>query len=132
MRTLIIEDDVDHVRIAAKVARMAGFKDVEAFTSLERAIERIEQGLSGERPLPDAIILDLDLGHESGYEALRHWQAKWKNSAMRMVVWTALGEHNRELCALFHVDAFVSKWKGEAALYEALQQVIGTSPVTID
>ena len=85
MRTLIIEDDPDHVRIAAKVARMTGFEDVEAFTSLEHAIERIEQGLRGQRPLPDAIILDLNLGHESGYEALRHWKCKWKNSAMQTV-----------------------------------------------
>jgi hypothetical protein len=29
------------------------------FTALDGAIERIEQGLRGERSLPDAIILDL-------------------------------------------------------------------------
>jgi CheY-like chemotaxis protein len=121
MRTVIIEDNPTDIRIAARIARTAGFENIEAFTSMENAIERIDQGLRGERPLPDAIILDLNLGHESGYEVLRHWRETWADSRMRMVVWSALGDHNRELCALFHADAFVSKWKGEAALREALE-----------
>ncbi len=131
MRTVIIDDNPEHVRVAARIARTAGFEDVETFNSLRAAIERIEQGLSGTKPLPDAIILDLNLGHENGYEALRHWRDTWENSAMRMVVWSALAEHNQELCALFHVDAFVSKWKGEAALQKALREVNGTSPVNL-
>jgi CheY-like chemotaxis protein len=131
LRTLIIEDNPDDIRIAARVARTAGFEDVEAFTTLDSAIERIEQGLRGEKALPDAIIVDLNLGQESGYEVLRHWRATWSKSAMRMVVWSALGDHNQELCALFHADAFVSKWRGEAALHEALVRVNGASPVDI-
>jgi len=107
MRTLIIEDNPKDVRIAARVAHTAGFEDVEAFTSLDDAIERIEQGLRGERSLPDAIILDLNLGHENGYEVLRHWREAWVNTSMRMVVWSALGEHNHQLCALFHVESYV-------------------------
>lgn len=130
MRTIIIDDDPNDIRIAERVAHTAGFENVEAFTSLRDAVERIEQGLRGERSLPDAIILDLNLGYENGYEVLRHWRATWASSPMRMVVWSALGDHNRELCALFHVDAFVSKWKGEDALHKALEEVSGTSPVT--
>lgn len=131
MRTLIIEDSPNDTRIAAKVARTAGFEDVEAFTSLDHAIERIEEGLRGERSLPDAIILDLNLGYDSGFEVIRHWRTRWGNSNMRLIVWSVLGEHTQELCALFHVDAFVSKWRGEEALSKALQQVTGTSPKTL-
>jgi CheY-like chemotaxis protein len=131
MRTLIIEDNPNDISIASRIARTAGFEDIEVFTALDGAIERIEQGLRGERSLPDAIILDLNLGHDNGYQALRRWRETWENSAMRMVVWTALGEQNRELCALFHVDAFVSKWKGEAALSKALHEISGVSPVTV-
>jgi|ERR1700733_12818848 len=123
MRTLIIEDDPNHIRMASKVARTAGFEDIEVFMSLRNAIERIEQALRGEKPLPDAIILDLNLGAESGFEVLRHWRTTLSNSEMRLVVWSGLGDHNRELCALFHVDAFVFKWQGENALREALEQV---------
>ncbi|MGA7107232.1 MAG: hypothetical protein WBV28_06865 [Terracidiphilus sp.] len=42
--------------------------------SVALAIESIEQGLRDERPLPDAIVLDLNLGYESGYKILRHWR----------------------------------------------------------
>jgi DNA-binding response OmpR family regulator len=131
MRTMIIEDNLRDTRIASKVARLAGFEDVETFTSLERAIERIEQGLRGEKPLPDAIIVDLILGHDSGFEVLRHWRTTWSESAMRMIVWTQLGEHSRGLCALFHVDAFVSKWQGEEALRKALEGVSDADPTAI-
>jgi DNA-binding response OmpR family regulator len=97
---MIIEDSLKDTRIASKVARLAGFEDVEIFTSLEGAMRRIEQGLKGERPLPDAIIVDLVLGHDSGFEVLRHWRTTWSDSSMRMIVWSVLGEHSRELCAL--------------------------------
>ena len=53
MRTVIIEDKLSDIRIAARIARAEGFEDIEAFTSLHEAIERIEQGLRGERPLPE-------------------------------------------------------------------------------
>jgi CheY-like chemotaxis protein len=131
VRTLIIEDSPDDIRIATRIARIAGFEDVEAFTSLDKAIERIEQGLRGEKPLPDAIILDLNIGYDRGFQVVRHWRTKWGTTNMRLIVWSVLGEHTQELCALFHVDAFVSKWQGEEALSKALLKVTGTSPVAI-
>ena len=33
----------------------------------------MEQGLRGEEPLPNALILDVDFGLDSGYELLRLW-----------------------------------------------------------
>jgi CheY-like chemotaxis protein len=128
LRILIIEDNPDDIRIAARIARTAGFEEVEALTTLDSAIERIEQGLRGENALPDAIIVDLNLGSESGYEVLRRWRTTWSKSAMRLIVWSLLEEHNRALCALFQVDDYVSKWQGEAALREALQNVSGATP----
>jgi DNA-binding response OmpR family regulator len=125
MRAVIIEDNPDDTRIALRVARLAGFEDVETFTSLDRAVERIEQGLKSESPLPDVIIVDLVLGQDSGFEILRHWRATWPDSAMRLIVWTEQGEHTRELCDLFHIDAFVSKWRGEETLRKALEGVTG-------
>ena len=128
---MIIDDDLNDTRIAARVANTAGFEEIEACSSVALAIESIEQGLRRERPLPDAIVLDLNLGYESGYELLRHWRTTWGDSTIRIVVWSVLGERNRELCALFRVDAYVPKWEGDAALHEALRKVSGASPVAI-
>ncbi len=35
-------------------------------------------------------------------------------------VWSGLGEHNREICAIFNIHFYVGKWEGESALRETL------------
>jgi DNA-binding response OmpR family regulator len=123
MRVLILEDDLNDLLMATRIARRAGFEEIETLANLEQAIKVIEQGLRGERLLPEAVILDLNLGYDSGYEFLRHWRSIWKQVNIQIVVWSALGEWNQDLCAPFHVDAYVSKGEGEAALSRALQQL---------
>jgi hypothetical protein len=54
---LVLEDDSKDLWLAVETARAVGFYDVEAFVSLEPAMQRIEEGLRGERPLPGAIVL---------------------------------------------------------------------------
>jgi DNA-binding response OmpR family regulator len=129
MRVLIVEDNPQDVRLAAEIARAAGFDDIETCISLDRAIIVVEEGLQGKNSLPDVIILDLNLGYESGYELLRIWRTNWEKAKLHVIVWSALEERNRELCALFRVDAFVSKWDGEAELREALQQLNGAGSI---
>jgi hypothetical protein len=42
---------------------------------------------------PDAFVIDLDPGLESGYEILRlrHSRLQWQS--IKVIVWTMLGEH---------------------------------------
>jgi DNA-binding response OmpR family regulator len=129
MRILILGGDLKELLTATRLARKAGFEEIERFTSLRPAIKRIEQCLRGERPPPNAIVVDLDLGLDSGYDFLRNWRSTWKQASIRIIVWSALGEYHQELCELFHVDAYVSKWDGKAALFKALQQVGGVTPM---
>ena len=51
-------------------------------------------------PLPDLIILDLDLGYESGFELLRFWHRNSELSSIRLIVWTAMGEEQQHICRL--------------------------------
>jgi CheY-like chemotaxis protein len=69
----------------------------------------LDAGLLGETSLPDAIILDLDLGYESGYELLRFWHSTPQLSKIPLIVWTVAGDEQREICGLFKVNAYVSK-----------------------
>ncbi len=66
------------------------------------------------------MVLDLDLGYESGFEILRFWHSNPELSKIKMVVWTALGNEQRELCRLFGVRSVVSKWEGAPALKREL------------
>jgi CheY-like chemotaxis protein len=122
-RLLLVENDAKDLKLAAETARSMGIPEIEARTSLEAARAYLEKGLSGERPLPDGIVLDLDLGYESGYELLRFWHSTPQLSEIPMIVWSVLGQEHNEMCNLFKIKTFVGKWEGVAALREALGRI---------
>lgn len=122
-RILVVEDQPSDLQIAAKTARAAGIEEVEARTTAQAAMAYLEKGLRAEQPLPDGIVLDLDLGYESGYELLRYWHSTPELKKIPLVVWTILGEEQREICTLFKVTHYVSKWEGAGAFREALKKM---------
>ncbi len=111
MQLLIVEDQPNDVRIAAKAAEVSGFSEVEARSSAGAARLYLEKALTGSHPLPDAILLDLDLGYESGFELLRFWHSDPELSKIPLVVWTVLGDQYRDICRMFRVRAYI--YKGE-------------------
>jgi CheY-like chemotaxis protein len=117
---LLVENEPKDIQIATDVARSVGISEVEARTSLDAARSYLEKGLKGEGTLPEGIVLDLDLGYDSGYELLRFWHSTPALSAIPLIVWSVLGEEQREMCKLFKVNCFVGKWEGTAAFREAL------------
>lgn len=119
-RLLIVEDQASDLRNATDVARDLGITSVEARSSAMAAKIYLEKGLEGEHPLPDAIVLDLDLGYESGFELLRFWHGKPSLAEIPMIIWTVMGEEQQEICRLFKVTAYVSKTEGPHRLKEAL------------
>lgn len=120
MQVLIVEDQANDLRIATTAATESGFTEVQARSSAATAREYLEKALSGEHPLPDAIVLDLDLGYESGFELLRYWHSNGAAAKVPVVVWTILGEQYREICAMFKVTAYVDKGAGGVALRNTL------------
>lgn len=123
MQVLIIEDQPGDLRIAAAAAQESGFSDVEARSSLAAARDLLEKNMQGARPLPDAIVLDLDLGYESGFELLRFWHAHPQLMKVPVVVWTILGDQYREICEMFRVSAYIDKAAGIAPLRRALAEL---------
>jgi len=121
-RILIVEDQPSDLRLATEVVQNMGFEEVEARTTTADARVRLNEAIEGKQSLPDVILLDLDLGYESGYELLRFWYKNPKLSSVRMVVWTVMGNQEREMCKLFGVNEFVPKWEGTAGL----KKVLGT------
>jgi CheY-like chemotaxis protein len=122
-RLLLVEDNPKDLQLAADVAQSLGTFEVEARTTVQAARAALDNGLQGTAPLPDAIVLDLNLGHESGYELLRLWHRTPPLSKIPLIVWSVLGEEQSEMCKLFKVKAYVGKWEGADALREALQSL---------
>ncbi len=120
MQVLIVEDQASDLRIAARAAESSGFSKVEARSSAGAARLYLEKGLDGKELLPDAIVLDLDLGYESGFELLRFWHSDPRLSTIPLVVWTVLGDQYRKICQMFHVNAYVDKGEDGSVLREVL------------
>ena len=123
-KLLIVEDQPADLRIGAAVAESLGITEVEGRTSATAAKNHLELGLEGNTALPDIILLDLDLGYESGYELLRFWHGNPKLAAIRMIVWTIMEEEQRDIFGMFNVDAIVAKSAGVAALKRVLEPFV--------
>jgi CheY-like chemotaxis protein len=119
-RLLIVENQPDDQRIAAELACSMGFSVVDVRASVLAAKGLLENALEGDAPLPDAMILELDLGFESGFELLRFWHSHPRLFSIPLIVWTALGEDQREMCSFFSVDAFIRKSEEIGLLRQAL------------
>jgi CheY-like chemotaxis protein len=119
-RLLIVEDEAKDLRIASNVAHSLGITDVDARSTSGSARAYLEKALDGSGPLPDGIVLDLNLGYESGYEVLRFWHSTPELKKIPLIVWSILGDDQREMCSLFKVNHFVAKWEGEEAFRQAL------------
>jgi len=119
---LLVDDRPSDLRIAADAARDLGIAEVNAQTSVGHARLYLEKALDGKVPLPDGIVLDLDLGVESGFELLRFWHSNPRLAAIPLMIWSIL-DREREICNLFKVKLFVSKWEGPKAFREALARL---------
>src|SRR4051794_24838630 len=100
---LIVEDSPKDMRIATEAAMSVGFKFIQGNTSCNATITRLSRALECSSGLPDALLIDLDLGRESGFELLRFRHQTPAVYKLPAVVWTHLDSQNKELCELFHV-----------------------------
>jgi len=124
MRELLLIDDTSgDLKKAADVAQSLGFDKIHTRSSVPAASALLDEGLAGTSTLPDAIVLDLDLGLDSGFELLRKWHSTPRLAAIPILIWSVLDEH-RELCELFKITSYVSKWEGMEAFREKLQQLV--------
>lgn len=120
-RVLIVEDQASDLRIAAELAASLGAVEVEARTSASAARLYLQSAMDGAAPMPDLLVVDLDLGYESGFEVLRLWHSTPKLTKIPVIVWTCLGDEQMEICRLFKVNAVVRKSDGVAALKQAME-----------
>jgi CheY-like chemotaxis protein len=125
MQVLIVEDHPNDLQIAARAAEASGFSTIEARSSAVMAKAYLEKALQGEQSLPNAIILDLDLGYDSGFELLRFWHSNPELAKIPLVVWTVLGDQYREVCSMFKVSAYVNKGEDISVLRQVLSGLSG-------
>jgi CheY-like chemotaxis protein len=120
-RVLIVEDQLNDLQVASDILEQLGPMDVQARTNAAAARVYLEAALDGKRSMPDLMILDLNLGYESGFELLRFWHSQERLSGIEVVVWTIMAKEQQELCKLFGVKHVIPKWEGPDALRRAVE-----------
>jgi CheY-like chemotaxis protein len=115
MHVLIVEDNPKDQNVATGVVNSIGILSVGSTSHASTAAQYLEAAADGQQLMPDIIILDLDLGYESGHELMRFCYRDPKFSGIKLVVWTAM-EQQKEICELFGVSAVVIKSEGVGAL----------------
>jgi CheY-like chemotaxis protein len=120
---LVLEDTSADLHKAADVALRAGFTEIEARRFASDAKIYLEKAMREQGPMPDAMVIDLDLGIESGFELVRFWHGTPQLRSIAVVIWSMMDEQ-REMCGFFGVQHFVSKHGGSEALYSALVAIL--------
>jgi CheY-like chemotaxis protein len=125
-KVLIVEDQAADAHLAADVVRSLGISDIEARSTAGSAKVYLEAAME-KNEAPDVIVLDLDLGYDSGHEVLRYWHTHRGAHKPHMVVWTVMGKEQQEMCKLFNVDAVVPKYEGAEGLASAIRPLAATA-----
>lgn len=120
LRAIVIEDTPADVIKAVQMLGQLGIQEPTIFTDIGKAMLFLEGVAAGVQPCPDLILLDLGLGMDSGFEALRFFKTNAQIQRCNVIVWTVMGENHKELCKYLGAKHVVSKLDGESALLMAL------------
>lgn len=123
-RILIVENEPRDILIAEQCAMRSGFSGATATQSADEALALLTKARADAQDLPDAILLDLDLGSESGFDLLRsRYRTPWLMT-IPLIVWTGLSDHNHDICGVFKIQGYVSKSADEQDLCDVLESVL--------
>lgn len=129
---LLIEDDTLDSDICAEALHELGYDGVQLITHLMEAEQHLDDIVASLTGPPDAIVLDLGLGVDSGFAVLRKCHAEPKLQAVPILVWT---KHSDDLAETFSTylgaQDFLVKSNDEQALREALKRLLVEQPAPL-
>lgn len=120
---LIIEDDEIQARFAQNVIMKAGFKQRHAATREEVV------GELNKTPLPDLVLMDVELPGANGFDILARMRQHPKLKALPVIMLTALASQNDVFKGLsLGAAAYISKPYKKQTLVETIVRVLGLKP----
>jgi CheY-like chemotaxis protein len=115
---LVVEDDKDHLTIAAALLRYYGYNVLEAMN----ATEGIRAAIEGQ---PDLILMDLQLPEMNGIEALEALRSDPQTHDIPAVPYTSFYDLYREQLANLGFHSHIPKTFTPGSLQRAVAEMIG-------
>jgi two-component system, OmpR family, response regulator len=120
---LIIEDDEIQARFAQNIVMKAGFKQRHA-ASREEIVSELNK-----TPLPDIVLLDIELPGTNGFDILGRMRAHPRLKALPVVMLTALASQQDVFKGLsLGAAAYISKPYKKQTLVETVVKTLGLKP----
>ena len=120
---LIIEDDEIQARFAQNIIMKAGFKQRHAATREEVV------GELNKTPLPDVVLMDVELPGANGFDILARMRQHPKLKQLPVIMLTALASQNDVFKGLsLGAAAYISKPYKKQTLVETIVRVLGLKP----
>jgi two-component system, cell cycle response regulator DivK len=115
---LVVEDDKDHLTIAAALLRYYGYNVLEAMNANDGIRMAIEQA-------PDLILMDLQLPEMNGIEALKVLRSDQRTRNIPAVPYTSFYDLYREQLNNLGFSSHIPKTFTPGSLQRAVVEIIG-------
>jgi CheY-like chemotaxis protein len=127
---LLIEDDSRASDACTKALHELGYDGVQLITTVGEAVQHLDDIVSQLTEAPAAIVLDLGLGYDSGFEVLRKCHGEPKLQQVPILVWT---KHSDDLAKTFSeylgAQDFLIKSGDVPELRAALEKLLVTKGI---
>jgi CheY-like chemotaxis protein len=124
MFVLVIEDTVQDRAIVEEVLEDIGVNDVKTVIDGGHAIDLLSERLK-RGPIPDAVLLDLNLPLVSGHEVLRFCKKNQQLKSMKVIVLSRLSSENEiQVCYYMGATRYIQKTSDPIHLKRELQSAL--------
>ncbi|HUR36565.1 MAG TPA: response regulator [Terriglobales bacterium] len=125
MAVLLVEDKTSDADRCRAILHAMGYDGVQLITDLQQALEYLDDVLDKLTRPPDAIILDLGLGYDSGFDILRKCNAHPLLQKVPILVWTKQAdEHTEAFSTYLGAKDYLVKSRDPLPLRKALTRVL--------
>ena len=122
---LLVEDDPDHEALAIRALRKANVaNEIQVAHDGAEALEYLKVASSGDKPMPQLVLLDLKLPKVEGLEVLRNIRAADKTALLPVVILTSSDEE-RDIVSSYRlgVNSYIRKPVNFTDFAEATRQL---------
>lgn len=122
---LLVEDDPDHEALAIRALRKANVaNEIQVAHDGAEALEYLKAAASGDKPMPQLVLLDLKLPKVDGLAVLRSIRSADKTSLLPVVILTSSDEE-KDIVSSYRlgVNSYIRKPVNFTDFAEATRQL---------